>query len=310
MNALRDWILHTDTGEFWFITGGAMLAALMALAYGLRSFWMLRIVVDTPTAKIRSAAQGYVELFGFARMQREPLIAPLTNTPCVWYCYQVEEERNNGRNKNWRTIDRGQAKHPFLLDDSTGQCLVDPTGATRKLRNKAIWTTRKPEGFYAATVSPARSIRHFFGLDRNYRLTEERIHADEPVYLLGHFETPRRGDQERRRLAGQLLRQWKRDPERMRQFGQDQNGEIGPQQWQAAQEEANRLAVLAEQRLAATPSLPRVGKTSGLSQPFILSTQGEEALISGLRWQTGVSSLATLLLGIASGAAMLIRLGG
>ncbi|EIC20257.1 GIDE domain-containing protein [Thiorhodovibrio frisius] len=310
MNAYRDWVLQAETGEFWFIASGALIAALVALVYGLRSFWQLRIIVDTPTAKIRSAAQGYVELFGFARVRSAPLIAPLTQTPCVWYRYQVEEQRSSSRNKNWRTVKQGQAEHPFLLDDGTGECLVDPTGAILRFRDKQTWRTRKPDGFYGGRSSPTQSISNFFGLERNYRLTEERIHADEPVYLLGHFETPRRGSKERRRLANQLLRRWKRDPERMRQFDRNQDGEIDLQDWQQAREQADKLAEQAEQRLAAKPPLPRVGNTSTLSQPFIISTQGADALASGLRWRTGTASLATLLLGAASGAAMVIRLGG
>ncbi|WPL18618.1 E3 Ubiquitin ligase [Thiorhodovibrio winogradskyi] len=309
MNAFRDWVLQAETGEFWVFSCAALISALVALAYGLRSFWHLRIIVDTPTARIRSAAQGYVELFGFARVRREPLLAPLTQTPCVWYRYKVEEEGGSGRHRNWRTIQQGQAEHPFLLDDSTGECLVDPTGAILKFRNKDVWNTREPHGFYRSRSSPARSISHFFGLERNYRLTEERIHAGEPVYLLGYFETPRRGEQERRRLANQLLRQWKRDPERMRQFDRDQNGEIDPRDWQAAREQAYQIAEQAEQRLAAKPPLPRVGKTSTMGQPFIISTQGEDTLASSLRWRTGAASLAAVLLGVVSGAAMMLRLG-
>jgi hypothetical protein len=310
METFRAWVLQAETGEFWLLASGAMLAALVALVHGLRGFWQLRIIVDTPTAKIRSAAQGYVELFGFARVRRTPLVAPLTQTPCVWYRYRVEEERGGSRNKNWHTVEQGQAENPFLLDDGTGQCLVDPTDAILRFRAKETWRVRKPDGFYGARKSPTQSISHFFGLERNYRLTEERIHADEPVYLIGHFETPRRGSQERRRLANQLLRQWKRDPRRMRQFDTNGDGEVGLEEWQAAREQAEKLAEQAEQRLAAKPPLPRVGKTGALSQPFILSTQGADALVAGLRWRAGGATAATLLLGVTSGVAIAMRLGG
>ncbi len=310
MQAYRDWIMRADSTDFWFFASLALLIALIAFVHGLRSFWTLRIVVDTPTAKIRSAAQGHVELFGFARARREPLLAPLSETPCAWYRYQIEQERGSGRGKKWTTIKRGQAKHPFLLNDGTGECLVDPTGATLKFRNRHIWQTRKPDGYFGPRPTTHPAVRLFFGFDRNYRLTEERIHIDEPVYLLGHFETPRRDSRKRQRLARQLLRQWKRDPKRMRQFDLNQNGEVGLQEWQAAQALAQQIAEQTEQRLAAQPALPQVSKPKTMSQPFIISTLGEEALASGLRWQTGATIATTLILGIASSAAVLIRLSG
>lgn len=309
MDVFRDWVIRADPTEFWFITGAALLATLAALGFGLRSFWKLRIIVDTPTAKIRSAAQGYVELFGFARVRNQPLVAPLTKTPCVWYRYKVEEERGSGRNKNWHTIQQGAADRPFLLDDGTGQCLVDPSGAELRFRNKAVWHSRKPDGHFRRDSPYPGSLGSLFGLERNYRLTEERIHADEPLYLIGRFETPRRGQAERRELTQQLLRQWKRDPQRMRSFDRNQDGEIDLQEWEAAREQAERLAEQAEARLSERAPLPRVGKTGVSSQPFIISTLGEEALASGLRWRTAGATLATLALGISASLALAIRLG-
>jgi hypothetical protein len=95
----------------------------------------------------------------------------------------------------------------------------------------------------------------------------------------------------------------------MQQFDHNQDGEIDLQEWQAAQAQADRLAEQAEERLAAKPPLPRLGNTNTMSQPFIISTLGEDALASGLRWQTIGATAATLILGVLSGAAIAIRLG-
>ena len=87
-------------------TPGSWMVAL-ALVF-LASLWLwranfrrARAVADTPTSRIASAHQGYVELHGVARSdQPEPMRAPLTKRPCVWYRYTIE--RKGGKNK-WIT---------------------------------------------------------------------------------------------------------------------------------------------------------------------------------------------------------------
>ena len=72
--------------------------ALLAAGSGYSSWrtWRLvshiRLVEDTPTAKIRSAPQGYVELEGVGKlMDGPPIIAKLSGLPCVWFRYKIEE---------------------------------------------------------------------------------------------------------------------------------------------------------------------------------------------------------------------------
>lgn len=57
---------------------------------------------DTPTSKLRSAAQGYVELSGYgALLEGAPIIAPLTGLTCTWYSHEIEERRRSGKNTHW-----------------------------------------------------------------------------------------------------------------------------------------------------------------------------------------------------------------
>ncbi len=100
-----------------------------------------RLLGDVPTSRIRSAAQGFVELYGVLEEGPEgPLQAPLTGKPCLWWRYRIEvEEKRSGREKAWRTVDKGASESPFSLRDATDACLVDPRGAEVRPLTQQRW---------------------------------------------------------------------------------------------------------------------------------------------------------------------------
>ena len=51
-----------------------------------RFFHRSRIIDDTPTSKIRSAHQGFVELEGVGRLMKgTPIVSRLSKKQCLWY---------------------------------------------------------------------------------------------------------------------------------------------------------------------------------------------------------------------------------
>ena len=74
---------------FAALCGLLSLAALVGCLSRLRRD---RFIADTPLVRLRSAAQGYVRVGGIARSPPdETMRSPLTQRPCVWWDYQVEE---------------------------------------------------------------------------------------------------------------------------------------------------------------------------------------------------------------------------
>src|SRR5574340_130547 len=60
----------------------ALMAPLSLVAW-TSAYRRTRAVADTPTSKVASAAQGYVELIGEGRpLGGAPLLSPLTQLPC------------------------------------------------------------------------------------------------------------------------------------------------------------------------------------------------------------------------------------
>lgn len=283
--------------QLWAILLPLGLIALFSLRRGLDAFWRLRLITDTPTARIRSAPQGYVELSGRALPHAGTLAAPLTKLPCVWYRFRIEEQRRGGKRNDWVTVEQGEHDGPFLLDDGTGVCLIDPAGADLSCRSRDLW--------YGHARQPSGAVGQSWNLFRKrYRYREERISSGEPLYALGHFETPRRGAAEQERLARHLLRTWKRDPERMASFDTDRDGRVSTEEWEAARAKADRLASEAEQRLQTEPPLPRLGATNDPRHPFVVSTHGEGDLVLRLRF-SAFGQIAVFLV-LASGVGIAV----
>jgi len=66
---------------------------------------------------------------GQARPLANTLLGPLTGRPCVYYIATVEEQRSNGRSSYWKTIITESEGVPFVLEDSTGRAIIDPSNA-------------------------------------------------------------------------------------------------------------------------------------------------------------------------------------
>ncbi|MFZ2207035.1 MAG: hypothetical protein WAV22_00035 [Porticoccaceae bacterium] len=174
-----------------------------------------RAIDDTPTSRIGSAAQGYVELLGEGRpAPAQPLIDPLRFLPCVWYRYQIE---TRGENRGWRPYKSGESDAEFLLNDGSGRCLIDPRGAEMLIGRHESWV----DG------------------ERRYRLWV--LLEGAPLYVLGQFVTRQSADlglatDERLKY---LLGEWKQDQKTLLQrFDANRNGIIDFHEWEAARKAA------------------------------------------------------------------------
>ena len=196
-----------------------------ALYYGRRA-WRL---ADTPIARIRSAPQGYVELYGHAGlMEGPPILAPLSLLPCAWYRYQTEERLN----QRWQPVDSGESDSLFLLDDGTGRCVINPDGADFIKIRRDVWYGNE---------SGART-HALWGMGAAYRYTEQRLMPGEEVHAIGWFQTVGglREAPDTRQEVAELLERWKRDPQRMDLFDRRRNGRVDPDEWEAARRAAER----------------------------------------------------------------------
>ncbi len=125
-------------GLIW-IQSGFLFLGMLLLWQALRWLRLIRKLEDTPTAKIGSAAQGFVQLAGLARPQREtPLHVPVLQVPCVWYRYERYDDYG-AQDDDAEPVEVQQSQGRFRLVDRSGECIVEPYGAEIVARKQKQW---------------------------------------------------------------------------------------------------------------------------------------------------------------------------
>ena len=188
---------------------------------GATSFWAwyanlkrYRLVADTPTARIVSAPQGYIEIVGRGKQPPgDTLVSPLNGLPCLWYRYRIERKEDD----RWETMETRLSHDTFGVEDGSGMILVDPDDAE-------ILTSHKQ-------VSEQGDYRH----------TEWTLIAGETLYVIGEHVTLGGANAvlNKSEDVAELLAEWKKDrPALLARFDADRDGEIDLDEWEAARRAA------------------------------------------------------------------------
>lgn len=288
--------------QFYFISLG--LSSLLTLWLLYRTFSRLRRarwVEDTPTSRIRSAAQGLVELQGWADAGgHELLISPLAGQPCLWYRFCVEEYRGSGRNRRWQVVEKGQSDRPFVLRDDTGECWIMPDGAEIHPRLRKRWEGHRR---WPLTRTAQTNLLGAL-LGRRYRYTEEYLQQEDLLYALGWFESRGGGREamDSQRVARQIISDWKADYRNLlARFDRNGDGQLDQLEWQQVQAAAASEAQRRSRSSAVQPVVHSLRKPPYRGLPFLLSDHHEEHLSQRLRRHSTWSLLGMLLSGGIAG---------
>ena len=282
------------------------IAAPLCFWFGFRNLRLARLIDDTPVSRVRSAAQGYVELSGIARMaEGPPTIAPLSQLPCAWWMYRIEHHTGTGRDARWETINRAVSVAPFQLVDATGACLVGPTGADVRPGHRDCW-----RGSLPWPTAPGGGRRDFGLGIGDYRYTEHRLLEGEQVSVIGEFRT----------LGGvnsadetvevmRLLAEWKSDQGTLlERFDANHDGVLSQDEWEKARAAARALIEQQAPRTDAPAESIVVQPVDG--RPFLIATSNLGALARNSRiiaavlltgFVAAVTALAILLFGPGRG---------
>jgi E3 Ubiquitin ligase len=272
--------------KFWLIVAGLAAAAAYSFWYAFKAWSKNRVIEDTPTSRVRSAAQGYVEISGLGVPPPKSTIkAPLTGTPCAWWRYKIEERRSSGRSRAWSTVDSGTSTEPFLLDDGTGQCLIDPRGAEVFPGASDVWygPSEWPEVHIPDGTGVFGKLFDTFVKDK-YRYTEYRLQAREHVYAIGAFRSLGGVSIEDPEIAaGNLLHEWKKDQAALlARFDRNHDGALSAAEWEQARAAARKQVLDGRAAEARPPSVNVLGDPMD-GRAFLLAASDGETLARRFR---------------------------
>lgn len=294
---LQDVVLHLNAAQYWGLCA-LLTAALIPLAmFCFSRLRYLRLIEDTPTARVRSAAQGFVELEGKVEFPRSPaLTSPLRGTPCVWWSYRIDElDPLDDRDpapweflfaawdavlrffgaRTGRLVESGRSHECFLIRDDTGACIIDPDRAEIIGPATRVWT---------------KGTRRF---------EESTIPVGKRIYALGVFRTPHEHDQVlERREVGALISTWQLDRLKLAErFDANRDGSLDVAEWDAVWRAA--AAEVRQQRAAQTkaPEL-HVLCSPADRHPFVLSALSQRDLAGRFWFESVVSLMGCLILGV------------
>lgn len=281
MNAtFAEWIQGAPADDFWMVAALLLAATIGGFIGAFYFFYKKRIIEDTPTSKIRSAAQGYVEFSGHGElMEGQPITAPLTRTTCTWYRFKIEEHRQSGKNSNWVTIDKGVSDELFLLLDDTGKCVIDPEGAHVTPTSKDCWYGHASR----PVTGPLSSGRRWFlGSRGRYRYTEERMHPGDLLYAIGLYKTVGGANSQFNINddVRDIIREWKNDSDSLlSRFDKNGDGNIDMEEWQAVREQAYQAVLTRHTDEKKTPPVNILSATHDRRRPYLLSAVPQSALV-------------------------------
>ncbi len=164
----------------------------VAIAVGLYFFFLgfrelagKRSLLTIPTSRIRNASRGLVEVSGVAAGSCTTP-APITGEPCFLY-RTTAWQHCEGKRDDWEKVADETLHLPFFIDDSTGQLLIEPLGADLDLhpRFRREYVVSLLDVDDAPPSVGVFLSRHGIALDRDLRIEERLIKAEDTLFVAG-----------------------------------------------------------------------------------------------------------------------------
>ena len=167
----------------------SMIAIAGGLYFFVAGFQLLarkRLLLATPTSRIRSAALGLVEVNGMATGPHT-IPAPITGNPCFLYHTTAWQQRE-GKKNDWEKVAEETLHLPFFLDDTTGKVLIEPLGADLDLHRD--FREEYAVSFFSGLddIPPRVSAflyRHGVASKRSLRIEERSIKPEDALFITG-----------------------------------------------------------------------------------------------------------------------------
>ena len=260
---------------------------LFFLGFGtLRKKWLID---NTPTSKIRSVAMGAAELCGKAVKKCE-LFSRLTRTPCVFFKFLIEKEVRDSKGRaSWKVIDQGTSSNYFYLEDETGRILVDPLEAE----------TFMPRDYRVVDTKGGSKFRY----------SEWHIQPGQDVYIYGTVKKFKDTAIEHKDKLLEKLRELKANKEKLLQFDDNKDGQIGADEWDRAVKAVENELLQEELKNHGELEDDIVVAKGELEKTFILSDEKESQISTELLFFSSAFVIMGIFLVVGMSVSVIARFG-
>ena len=178
-------LYHRDDIWVWALLGA--FAGIYLFYRGFRILQRKRLIMDTPTSKVRSASLGLVELNGLA-VGPYTITAPITAVPCYHYRTMAWRWERRGKSSEWVKVADESRHVGFYLDDNTGKVLVNPQGAEMDIHRD--FHEEYSDSFFSNSLEVPGNVadflaRHGIATDHRLKIEEYCIKPKNALFILG-----------------------------------------------------------------------------------------------------------------------------
>lgn len=189
VSAFGTMLLHSQQADMTKLQFWAAVGAMAGVFLFLRGFSMLRckrLIMNTPSSKIRSASMGLVEISGTAKGP-QTVPAGITGEACYYYRAIAWQLKDSGRNRAWKKVADESFYVPFFIEDATGDALVDPQGAELDIHcnfKDELGGSALSSGMMTENASRF-VLRYGLLTSERIRVEEYCIKPGDPLFVLG-----------------------------------------------------------------------------------------------------------------------------
>jgi len=176
-----------------------IVICIILLVIGIAFYFDKKQMVIRKLAKIKPKPIGSLKtnelskITGKALHVKEPLIAPFSKRPCVFYSIKIEQKKSNGKSSHWRTVVSEEKFQEFFIEKNGDFVMVQPADAPKNYISYLVPDKKTSSGsFNDPTPEFEALLRRYninstgvFGFNKALRYTEGIIEIGETITVAG-----------------------------------------------------------------------------------------------------------------------------
>ncbi len=146
-------------------------------------------IKEHPTTTIAELQSGVNEIQGRVSEESTTVVAPMSQTECVWYSFIIEQRHQKN---DWKTVVKESRCGEFFVEDGSGTCQIDLNDADLivdadiRTSSSMFDEPNRIERQVLKDFSDRGELKEALVSYNNYRYTETRLEVGDQFYALGY----------------------------------------------------------------------------------------------------------------------------